>query len=130
MSALGIFGEGPLGAGGDNAFPIRRTATLTAASASHECSTSQDQDRRCGSWSTSRSAGPTWQSTALDFDEAASFEWASCLILPARVGRSKAIGLLKGALVAIIFKRLGSEGLSIVSMRPASRKERRLYEAR
>ena len=30
--------------------------------------------------------------------------------------------------VVIIFRRLGSEGLSIVSMRPASQKERRLYE--
>ena len=36
-----------------------------------------------------------------------------------------AIGLFRGTVVTVIFELLGTEALSIVSMRRASRKERR-----
>lgn len=66
----------------------------------------------------------------IDFVDAEVFAWPTCIVVPARDGRLKAVGLLKGALVAIIFRRLGTEGLSIISMRPASRTERRLHGTR
>ncbi|TPN92801.1 BrnT family toxin [Mesorhizobium sp. B1-1-5] len=45
-------------------------------------------------------------------------------ILPARGKRSMAIGTLGGAAVTVVFSRLGSEAISVVSMRHASAKER------
>jgi uncharacterized DUF497 family protein len=41
-----------------------------------------------------------------------------------------AIGPLDGRLVTIVFSPLGSEALSLVSLRPTSRKERKAYETR
>lgn len=66
----------------------------------------------------------------MDFDDAAVFDWPGSLIVAARDGRSKAIGMLRERPVTIVFRRLGTEGLSIVSMRPSSRKERRQYGTR
>ena len=49
------------------------------------------------------------------------------MVLPAKEGRLVAIGELDGQIViAVVFRPLGSEALSIISMRPASRKERSL----
>ena len=45
----------------------------------------------------------------------------------AKRGRYFAIGDLDGVIV-VIFAQLGSEGISIISARPANRKERRLLE--
>jgi uncharacterized protein len=50
----------------------------------------------------------------------------------ARIGRAKhgryfAIGELDGVIV-VIFAQLGSEGVSVISARPANRKERSLLE--
>ena len=48
-------------------------------------------------------------------------------IFPAKEGRLFAIGELDGEIViAVVFRPLGSEALSVISMRPASRKERSL----
>jgi uncharacterized DUF497 family protein len=55
----------------------------------------------------------------IDFSDAAT-------IYPAKGGRFLAIGNLLDDTVAVIFARLGSEAVSIVSVRPASSKERRL----
>jgi hypothetical protein len=41
-----------------------------------------------------------------------------------------AIGRLVGGVVVVIFARLGSEGISIISMRPASQAERRLFDGK
>jgi uncharacterized DUF497 family protein len=49
------------------------------------------------------------------------------LIREARQGRYKAIGESAAGLIAVIFAALGSEAVSIISMRRASRKERKLY---
>jgi len=45
-------------------------------------------------------------------------------VLPANGGRHMAIGRLRDGTVAVVFAVLGSEGVSIISMRPASRRER------
>lgn len=50
------------------------------------------------------------------------------LIFPVRLGRRQAIGELERGTIVVIFTMLGSEGLSVISMRPANRKERLLYE--
>ncbi len=58
-----------------------------------------------------------------DLDEA--FFLAS-KIVPAKNGRHMAIGRLADGTIAVVFTVLGTEGVSIISMRPASRKERSL----
>jgi uncharacterized protein len=49
------------------------------------------------------------------------------LIEAARDNRVKAVGLLGGHCIVVVFKLLGSEALSVISMRYASRKERMRY---
>ena len=65
----------------------------------------------------------------LDFAEfEAAFDFASAIIIPAKRGRSLMIGRLGGTpLVAVVFSMLGTEAMSIISLRPASKKERKLY---
>jgi uncharacterized DUF497 family protein len=53
------------------------------------------------------------------------FDWENAVITPAKEGRFKAIGTLRDGAVVVIFATLGSEAVSIVSLRPASRRERR-----
>lgn len=46
-------------------------------------------------------------------------------IFPSTAGRFVAVGNLNGEIVvAVVIKPLGAEALSVISMRPASRKER------
>lgn len=63
----------------------------------------------------------------LDFaDLDVEFFYASTII-PAKQGRSMAIGYFKGALIiTVVFRPLGSEAFTIISMRHASKKERSL----
>ena len=49
----------------------------------------------------------------------------SARIAPAKTGRFQALGVLDGKPVSVIFKRLGGEAFSIISLRPASAKERK-----
>ena len=49
------------------------------------------------------------------------------LVIPAKRGRSMAIGRLGDGTVIVVFVRLGTEGVSVISMRPANAKERRLF---
>ncbi|MBP1885113.1 uncharacterized DUF497 family protein [Ensifer mexicanus] len=52
--------------------------------------------------------------------------FASSVVVPAKEGRFTAIGVLRNGVIAVVFARLGSEGVSIISMRDANRKERSL----
>jgi len=61
----------------------------------------------------------------IDFADIDEAFFDDALIGPSKMRRWFAIGKLKG-IVVVIFARLGSEGISIVSARPANRKERRL----
>lgn len=70
----------------------------------------------------------------LDLADAERFAWNEALIVPSHAGkggrpRFKAIGRLDGDLIALIFSPLGSEAVTIVSLRRASRKERQQYAA-
>lgn len=63
----------------------------------------------------------------IDFADIDEAFFLSALIGPAKEGRHFAIGNLDGVIV-VIFALLGTEGLSIISARPASRKERKMLE--
>lgn len=56
----------------------------------------------------------------------AFFEEAT--IVDAKQGRHMAIGEFGGKIVAVVFRRLGTEGLSVISMRRASRAERKTHD--
>lgn len=64
----------------------------------------------------------------LDFGDLELEFFTEAMITGAKSGRLKAIGVLSGDMVAVIFARLGLEGIALISLRPASRKERSLYE--
>ncbi len=63
----------------------------------------------------------------IDFAKIDQEFFLEAVILPAKLGRYIAVGDLQGTIiVAVVFKPLGSEALSLISARPASRKERNL----
>jgi uncharacterized protein len=69
----------------------------------------------------------------LDLADAESFDWDTALVLPGHTGddgrpRFRAIGRLGRDLVTLVFSPLGSEAVSAISLRRASRLERRLHE--
>jgi uncharacterized protein len=68
------------------------------------------------------------QKHGLDFCDVEVEFFEHALITNAKDGRLLAVGFLVADLIATIFVRLGSQGLSIISMRSASRKERKAYE--
>ena len=61
----------------------------------------------------------------LDFDWLNEGFFLNAVIRPVRLGRYSAMGRLEDGTITVIFLRLGSEGLSVISMRPASRAERK-----
>jgi len=62
----------------------------------------------------------------LDFAELDPEFFAGAIFSPSVEGCSLAVGIFKGRLVvAVVFRPLGSEAISVISMRPASRKERK-----
>ena len=65
----------------------------------------------------------------LDFADLLDGEFfMSARILPANKGRLMAIGYHQGSPHTVIFKALGTEAISLISLRRASRKERQDYE--
>lgn len=62
-----------------------------------------------------------------DLEDGTFFETA--LVRPAKLGRFQAIGRFDDGTIVVVFALLGKEGLSIVSMRPASKAERSLFDA-
>ena len=66
-----------------------------------------------------------------DFETA--FSWDRYLVVAARPGRTgrareRFIGTMHARTVVAIVSPLGSEGLAVISIRPASPRERRAYE--
>jgi hypothetical protein len=64
----------------------------------------------------------------LDFADLTEEFFAEAAIVPAEDRRSKAIGRLADGTIAVIFATLGTEAISVISMRPANRTERRLVQ--
>ena len=68
----------------------------------------------------------------LDFADLDETFFDDALIIPSH-NKSKrwiAIGVSIQGVVVVVFARLGREGISVISMRPASRNERKLYAER
>ncbi|MBW9087977.1 BrnT family toxin [Rhizobium wenxiniae] len=64
----------------------------------------------------------------LDFADLDMDFFEGSTVYPAKNGRLAAIGIFRGQIViVVIFKPLGSEAISVISMRPASRNERARY---
>jgi len=67
----------------------------------------------------------------LDFADLELEFFLDSLVVPVREGRFKAIGpLRRRGVIVVVFTPLGSEAVSVISMRPASRKERSLLDDR
>ena len=62
----------------------------------------------------------------LDFVDLDEEFFLSSIVVPAKEGRLMAIGRLKPDVIVVVFAVLGTEGVSVISMRAASRKERSL----
>ncbi len=63
----------------------------------------------------------------LDFADLTVEFFAGSIVLPAKENRFMAVGEFQGRIIiAVVFRPLGSQALSVISMRPASAKERRL----
>ena len=68
----------------------------------------------------------------LDFADLNETFFDNSLVIPShnKSRRWAAIGLSIRGVIVVVFARLGREGVSIISMRPASRSERKLYAER
>ncbi len=64
----------------------------------------------------------------LDFADLDEAFFAGSVIVPAKFGRLIAVGRHHDGTILVVFVALGTEGVSVVSMRPAGRKERRLID--
>lgn len=62
----------------------------------------------------------------LDFADLDEWFFLDAVTVPAKEDRYMAIGRLNDGTIAVVFAVLGTEGVSVISMRPASRKERSL----
>ena len=62
----------------------------------------------------------------LDFADLDEWFFLDAVTVPAKENRCMAIGRLDDGTIAVVFATLGTEGVSVISMRPASRKERSL----
>jgi uncharacterized DUF497 family protein len=51
--------------------------------------------------------------------------FASAIVVPAKQGRSQALGWLGSIVVSVIFEPRDDDAITIISARPASRKERK-----
>jgi len=65
----------------------------------------------------------------LDFADLNELFFDSALIIPShsKARRWVGIGVNIRAVIVVVFVRLGREGVSVISMRPASKDERKLY---
>ncbi len=62
----------------------------------------------------------------LDFASLTRDFFENAVVVPAKQNRFVAIGHLNQKTLAVVFRPLGTQAITIVSMRPASRKERTL----
>ncbi|HZE55082.1 MAG TPA: BrnT family toxin [Bradyrhizobium sp.] len=68
----------------------------------------------------------------MDFADLNETFFDNALVIPSHNAGKRwvAIGVNIRGIVVVVFARLGREGVSIISMRPASRNERKLYAER
>jgi uncharacterized DUF497 family protein len=63
----------------------------------------------------------------LDFADLNEFFFDNALVLPSYSRRWRGIGKTIRGVVAVVFVTMGKEAVSVISMRPANRSERKLY---
>jgi uncharacterized DUF497 family protein len=73
-----------------------------------------------------QSGWPILAKHELDFADLDEAFFASSVIVPGKRGRLIAVGRNAAGDLLVVFARLGSEAISVISMRFASRKERQL----
>ena len=66
----------------------------------------------------------------LDFADLNETFFENALVLRSYGGRWAAIGKCVRGAIVVVFLALGKEAVSVISMRPASRNERKLYAER
>ena len=66
----------------------------------------------------------------LDFADLDEAFFENALVLPSYKRRRRGIGKHFDDVIAVIFATLGTEAVSIISMRPGSKKERQLHAER
>lgn len=64
----------------------------------------------------------------MDFADLAEEFFSEALIRDAKSGRLQAIGIDRNGVISVVFAILGTEGISVISMRPASKPEREAYD--
>ena len=64
----------------------------------------------------------------LDFADLDVTFFDAALVRPSHRNRYQAIGPNVHGVISVVFATLGMEGISLISMRPARKDERRLYE--
>jgi uncharacterized protein len=74
----------------------------------------------------SRSGRPIW-SSGLDFADLDETFFDKALVRPTHSGRWRGVAMGTHGVIAVIFFALGAEAISVISMRPASSQERKLY---
>jgi uncharacterized DUF497 family protein len=73
------------------------------------------------------------QTHGFDLADAELFDWETAVVVSGHAGkggrpRFRAIGWLGPELVTLVFSPLGAEAVSAISLRPASRAERKLHD--
>lgn len=63
----------------------------------------------------------------MDFADLDETFFANALITGAKKNRWRALGANLNGVIAVVFAKYGKEGISVVSMRPASEKEKELF---
>ena len=63
----------------------------------------------------------------IDFADLTVDFFLAAVVVRARDGRLAAIGAIEDRTVTAIFKPLGAEAISVISLRPSSRQERKTY---
>jgi len=66
----------------------------------------------------------------VDFAESTLGFFETSLVIPARSPRYKAVGRMNDRILVVVFAPLGTEAVSIVSVRAASKAERKLFDER
>ena len=64
----------------------------------------------------------------MDFFDLEEAFFENSVITPAKFNRLAAVGRHHDGIILVVFVRLGTEAFSVISMRPASRRERRLID--
>ena len=64
----------------------------------------------------------------MDFVDLDDGFFEAAVVIPAKGARLSAIGRSRHGILLVVFVRLGTEGVSIASMRPAGPKERKLID--